>query len=130
MFQIQELHRVYRRQRDLMNEFAIKERNSFTMPIEAPKSSNFLSQVSPRVFKGMNTQRIVIDLELPADVEPDNELKQPDGNVRNLNKKRAYNLADLNEPIQIEETSFAVSLINKNSDRCFTNNGKKPVLLF
>ncbi|KAK1433575.1 hypothetical protein QVD17_10487 [Tagetes erecta] len=30
--------------------------------------------------------------------------------------KRAYNIADLNEPICVEEASFAASVINKNSD--------------
>ncbi|KAK9061784.1 hypothetical protein SSX86_018967 [Deinandra increscens subsp. villosa] len=108
--QLQELHRLYKRQKDLMNEFTMKEHYKFTATVGAANSSHFFSQVSSQMSKEMNTQRRVIDLELPADVDGDNEGNQPVQNVHNLSTKRAYNLADLNEP------SFEGSVINKNSD--------------
>ncbi|KAI7752448.1 hypothetical protein M8C21_020340 [Ambrosia artemisiifolia] len=104
--QIQELHRVYKRQRDLMNEVRTKHHYNFTTPTKAPNSAHFLSQVC--------SQRRVIDLELPADVEDDNIRSQPVKNGFNFSTKKAYNVADLNEPIQMEETTFASSLINRN----------------
>ncbi|XP_076891596.1 uncharacterized protein LOC143543047 isoform X2 [Bidens hawaiensis] len=107
--QLQELHRVYKRQRDLMNEIRMKDCYSFTIPAKAPNSGHFLNQAC--------SQRRVIDLELPADVEDDNEENQPVKNVNNISTKRAFNLADLNEPIQTEEASSAASFITKNSDR-------------
>ncbi|KAJ0905858.1 hypothetical protein HanPSC8_Chr07g0298861 [Helianthus annuus] len=101
--QLQELHRLYKRQRDLMNEVRMKDHYGFTIPAKAPNSGHFLSQVC--------SQRRVIDLELPADVEEDNQAVE---NVHNLITKKPYNLADLNEPIQMEEA--------KNSDYGVTDN--------
>ncbi|XP_076954323.1 uncharacterized protein LOC143628698 [Bidens hawaiensis] len=106
--QLQELHRVYKRQRDLMNEIRMKDCYSFTIPAKAPNSGHFLNRVC--------SQRRVIDLELPADAEDDNEGNQPVKDVHNLSTKRAFNLADLNEPIQMEEASSAASFITKNGD--------------
>ncbi|KAJ0704220.1 hypothetical protein HanPI659440_Chr14g0560261 [Helianthus annuus] len=113
--QLQELHRLYKRQKDLMNEFTMNERYKFTGPVGAANSSHFLS----------HTQRRVIDLELPADVDESNEENQAAKVVQNLSKKRAYNLADLNEPIHMEEASFAPSV---NSDYCVTDKLQKQDL--
>lgn len=104
--QVQELHRLYKRQRDLMNELTRKEHCKVTMLDEAPKSSHFLSQV---------LSQKVIDLELPAGVDGDNVGKQPVQSV--------HSLADLNEPIKVEEASFAASIISNNSGQCVTKNG-------
>nr|XP_043634402.1 uncharacterized protein LOC122605512 isoform X2 [Erigeron canadensis] len=112
--QLQELHRVHKRQRDLMNDITMKEHYNLTMLAEAPKPSHFLSQVSSQFSKEMHTQRRVIDLELPADLAKGNEEKRVTKNAHNLGTKRAYNLADLNEPVLVEEASFAPSFINKN----------------
>ncbi|KAK1440794.1 hypothetical protein QVD17_06626 [Tagetes erecta] len=118
--QLQELHRVYKRQRDLMNEFTWKDHYNSTIPTDAPNSSHFLSQVC--------TQRRAIDLELPANVEEDNVGNQTVKNVHNSSTRRPYNLADLNEPIQMEEASFAASHINKNSGSCVADNVQKQNL--
>ncbi|KAI3808645.1 hypothetical protein L1987_24602 [Smallanthus sonchifolius] len=119
--QLQELHRLYKRQRYLMNELTMKDHYCSTIPAEAPSSSHLLSQVCSQISKETCTQRRVIDLELPADVEDDNEGNQPVKNIHNLSTKKTYNLADLNEPIQMEEAS----LINKNSDYGVTDNIQK-----
>nr|GEX44604.1 hypothetical protein [Tanacetum cinerariifolium] len=104
--QVQELHRLYKRQTDLMNELTRKEHCNVTMLTEAPTSSHFLSRL---------LSRKVIDLELPAGVYGDTEGKQPVQNVQNF--------ADLNKQIQVEEASFSASIINNNSSQFFTKNG-------
>ncbi|GJW49665.1 ribonuclease H-like domain-containing protein [Tanacetum coccineum] len=86
---IQELHRLYKRQRDLMNELTRKEHCNVTMLTKAATSRLFLSQL---------LSRKVVDLELPADVDGDTEGKQPHQNVQNF--------TDLNKQIQVEEASF------------------------
>ncbi|GJS72786.1 ribonuclease H-like domain-containing protein [Tanacetum coccineum] len=93
--QIQELHRLYKRQRDLMNELTRKEHCNVTMLTKAATSRLFLSQL---------LSRKVVDLELPADVDGDTEGKQPLQNVQNF--------TDLNKQIQVEEASFSTSIIN------------------
>ncbi|KAK1410196.1 hypothetical protein QVD17_36731 [Tagetes erecta] len=114
--QLQELHRLYTRQKDLMHEVTMNENYKFTVPVGAANSSHFLSQITSQISKRMHTQRRVIDLELPADVDENYEGHQRVKNVHNLGTKRAYTIADLNEPICLEEASFAASVINKNSD--------------
>nr|GEU44710.1 hypothetical protein [Tanacetum cinerariifolium] len=104
--QVQELHRLYKRQRDLMNELIRKEHCNVTMLTEAATSSLFLSQLLGRK---------VIHLELPADVDGDIERKQPVQNVQNF--------TDLNKQIQVEESSFSASIINNNSSQFVTKNG-------
>ncbi|KAI3807855.1 hypothetical protein L1987_23791 [Smallanthus sonchifolius] len=91
-----ELLRLYKRQKDLMNELAMKEHCKFTVLVAVTNSSHFLSQISSKSSKEMHTQTRVNDLELSADVDEDNERNKPLKNVRNLSTKRAYNLADLN----------------------------------
>ncbi|KAI3794021.1 hypothetical protein L1987_36646 [Smallanthus sonchifolius] len=119
--QLQELHRLYKRQKDLMNEVTMKEHYRIAVPVGAANSGHFLSQISSQISKEMHTQRRVIDLELPADVDEDDEGSQP-VNGHNFSTKRAYNLADLNEPIRMEEASLAASVVNKNSDYSVTNS--------
>ncbi|KAL8240698.1 hypothetical protein R6Q59_014053 [Mikania micrantha] len=102
--QLQELHRVYKRQRDLMNELRMKDHYHFTIPADAQNSSHLASQVCTQISKEISTRRRVIDLELPADMEEEN--------IHFSSTKKTYNLADLNKPIQMEQAS----LINKNSD--------------
>ncbi|KAI7741423.1 hypothetical protein M8C21_000883 [Ambrosia artemisiifolia] len=116
--QLQELHRLYKRQKDLMNEFTANGHYKFG----AANSSHLLSHVSSHISKDMHTQRRVIDLELPADVDEDNEGNQAVKVVQNLSKKRGYNLADLNEPIHMEEASFTPSV---NSDYRVTDKLQK-----
>ncbi|XP_071735069.1 uncharacterized protein [Rutidosis leptorrhynchoides] len=111
--QLQELHRLHKRQSDLMNEFTMKKHCNSTMPTNQPN----LNQVSSWIAKEMHSQRRVIDLELPADVDENNKGKQPVETVHNLNTSRSFNLTDLNEPVQLEETSFAESIINNKSDQ-------------
>ncbi|KAI3799113.1 hypothetical protein L1987_34403 [Smallanthus sonchifolius] len=120
--QLQELHRLYKRQTDLMNELTMKEHYRITVPVGAANSGHFSSQISSQISKEMHTQRRVIDLELPADVDEDDEGRQPVKNGHNFSAKRVYNLADLNEPIRVEEASFAPSVINKNCDYSVTNS--------
>ncbi|XP_076893225.1 uncharacterized protein LOC143579245 isoform X1 [Bidens hawaiensis] len=121
--QLQELHRLYKRQKDLMNELTMKKHYKFT--VAAANSSHFLSQISSQISKDMHTQRSVIDLELPADVNDYNEENQAVTNLRNLSTKRAYDLADLNEPVRMEEASFAASV---NSDYRATTKLQKQDL--
>ncbi|XP_076940204.1 uncharacterized protein LOC143609298 [Bidens hawaiensis] len=123
--QLQELHRLYKRQKDLMNELTTNKHYRYTVPSGAASSSRFLNQISSQNSKEMHTQRRVIDLELLADVDEDNEVKQPVKNVHNLSTKRAYNLADLNEPVHLEEASFAASV---SSDYRATNKLQKQDL--
>ncbi|XP_071706607.1 uncharacterized protein [Rutidosis leptorrhynchoides] len=111
--QLQELHRLHKKQCDLMNEFTMKRRCNSTMPENAPN----LGQVSSWITKEMHGQRTVIDLELPADVAEEHVGKKPVENVHNLSASRVINLADLNEPIVGEEKSFSASLANKSSDQ-------------
>lgn len=127
--QLEELHRVYKRQRDLMNELTMKEHYKISMPVEASKSSHFLSQVPSRITKETHSPisnlrqvdttfgRVSIS-ESNSIFSSHNPLQGKctlKGNVHNLSTERAYNLADLNEPLQAEEPSFAASLSNKNS---------------
>ncbi|KAJ9540722.1 hypothetical protein OSB04_027228 [Centaurea solstitialis] len=53
--QLEELHRVYKRQRDLMNELTMKEHYNFSVPVEASKSSHFLSQVPSQITKDVHS---------------------------------------------------------------------------
>ncbi|XP_023771401.1 uncharacterized protein LOC111920059 [Lactuca sativa] len=85
--QLEELHRLYKRQRDLMSELTMKEHCNFSMP---------LKDYTPLNSKSSTNQRRVIDLELPADVYEDNEGKPQF-------QKNVHKLADLNEPIHMEE---------------------------
>lgn len=95
--QLEELHRLYKRQRDLMNELTMKEHSNFSMS---------LKDYRPPYSNSITNQRRVIDLELPADVYEDNEGKQQPAQI-------VHKLADLNEPIQMEEPPF--SSTNSNS---------------
>ncbi|KVI09139.1 uncharacterized protein LOC112507596 [Cynara cardunculus var. scolymus] len=123
--QLEELHRVYKRQRDLMNELTMKEDYKFSMPAEASKSSHFLSQVPSRITKDVYNSSQVDSTFGRVSISESNSIFSSHNplkgkcilkeNVSNLSTERAYNLADLNEPIQAEEPSFAASLINKNS---------------
>ncbi|GJS95954.1 putative reverse transcriptase domain-containing protein [Tanacetum coccineum] len=103
---VQELHRLNKRQRGLMNELTRKEHCNAIMLTEAPKSSHFLSQV---------LSKKVIDLELSAAANRNNVEIQPVQDV--------HSLADLNKPIQVEEASFAASIIINNSSQCGKKNG-------
>ncbi|KAM7510097.1 hypothetical protein LguiB_008972 [Lonicera macranthoides] len=133
--QLQELHRLYRRQRELMNEFRSRELHKNLVLPETSKSTLFVSgtDIVQSPFCSINgknacsppSQRRTFDLELPADLYIKNEGKQQEericgallpsdkdvnlshGSCLNSNGylKRTHKLADLNEPILVEETS-------------------------
>ncbi|KAK9067200.1 hypothetical protein SSX86_014525 [Deinandra increscens subsp. villosa] len=135
--QIQELHRLYKRQKDLMNPMPTeplklghfvnqvpfdvsKELHVFpssfplmnsgysrastlgndnTFPLmDSIKGKGTLQEFSPLISKCGAFGRRVIDLESPAEVDASN-------------KGKLFNLADLNEPIQVEERETAFSAI-------------------
>lgn len=85
--QLQELHRLYKRQQDLMN--LTKERRIFGSSFPH-LGSNFSPLGLP--------ERRVIDLELPPD-------EQQVGNFQKWTEKKPFNLADLNEPIIDRDSS-------------------------
>lgn len=157
--QLQELHRLYKKQRDLMNECTRKELHNHPMLAVTSKPSLFPSQVpsedaketrhassfpfvdssfgrvstsgtdsnqSPLTFvkrkstlkdceplksKINTSQRRMFDLELPADFY-DEGIRQVD---------RTHDLADLNEPIHVEETSLSASVNNLSSNNSCLN---------
>ncbi|XP_024978328.1 uncharacterized protein LOC112515654 [Cynara cardunculus var. scolymus] len=119
--QLQELHRLYKRQRDLMNPVLPETSNLGRFPSQASSSFSLVGSAFSRAStsKCDVSERKVIDLELPADVE------EKVGNFHSLSTEKVFNLADLNEPIQIEETDFSASVRNKNSIDCFADEPQK-----
>ncbi|KAL4577286.1 hypothetical protein LXL04_013392 [Taraxacum kok-saghyz] len=100
--QLEELHRLYKRQRDLMNELTMKQQYNHS--------------------KSSTNQRRVIDLELPPDVYEENEEKQQP--VENVHK-----LADLNEPVNMEEPQPQPPSFPPTNSTLWYGNGEsnKPV---
>lgn len=216
--QLQELHRLYRRQRDLMNELETREFCKHSLPAETSKSSLSLSQTpcedasntrnvidfplagssfgrSPASDAGIiqpplsfikgkstcspfsahgrvhlkdeslkprcnNFQRKRFDLELPAEFYMNNEGKQqgerfcgvagtenyllernrdvnlsPGSGLESdcndvslgskLYLKSTHNLADLNKPIWVEETSITDSVNNVDGSTCLGEDIQK-----
>ncbi|KAK1352384.1 hypothetical protein POM88_053323 [Heracleum sosnowskyi] len=133
--QLQELHRLYRRQRELMNDLGRRESHKFLLPAETTKPSlptlqnsfkddNNISCVSDSyVVKGKQGERIFgvegngsFPLEknssllskLDMNLCPrsvSNGQSNRDANRFVLNSKRNNKLVDLNEPIWVEESS-------------------------
>ncbi|KAM0006919.1 hypothetical protein Hdeb2414_s0157g00817431 [Helianthus debilis subsp. tardiflorus] len=130
--QLQELHRLYKRQKDLMNPVSTESLNmghflnqvpssfpqmntSFSRvstsgtdntfsPMDSIKGKSALQEFNPPISKSYVSERRVIDLEAPADVDTSN-------------KGKAFNLADLNEPIQVEERETAFSAFFSNRSK-------------
>ncbi|KAI3784882.1 hypothetical protein L1987_43990 [Smallanthus sonchifolius] len=125
--QLQELHRLYKRQKDLMNPVSLeplklghflnqvpsdvsKEMHVFPSfplmnafsPMDSVKGKSTLQEFNPVISKCGVFERRVIDLELPADVDASD-------------KGKSFSMADLNEPIQVEEreTAFSAFFSNK-----------------
>ncbi|KAJ9562100.1 hypothetical protein OSB04_007260 [Centaurea solstitialis] len=119
--QLQELHRLYKRQRDLMNPAPLEAANLGRFLSQAPSSFSLVDSPFSRASTSRHdvSERKVIDLELPADVE------EKVGNFHSLSTEKVFNLADLNEPIQIEETDFSASVRNKNSTNHFADEPQK-----
>nr|GFB77429.1 hypothetical protein [Tanacetum cinerariifolium] len=109
--QIQELHRVYKRQRDLMNPVSAETRMfSSGFPVVDPSFSRVSAPTTNYTFSPLNkgkstlngfgpgvSERIVIDLEQPADVDESNRRKQQLGSFHSLKTEKGFNLADLNK---------------------------------
>ncbi|KAL8251217.1 hypothetical protein R6Q59_034910 [Mikania micrantha] len=139
--QLQELHRLYKRQKDLMNPMPTeplkrgqflnqvpsdvsKELHAFpsnfplmnsslsrastsgtdntVYPLDSIKGKGTLHEFGPLISKYGVFERRVMNPEPPADLDPSN-------------KGKLFNLADLNEPIQVEEreTAFSAFFGNK-----------------
>ncbi|KAD4887940.1 hypothetical protein E3N88_20013 [Mikania micrantha] len=139
--QLQELHRLYKRQKDLMNPMPTeplkrgqflnqvpsdvsKELHAFpsnfplmnsslsraspsgtdntVYPLDSIKGKGTLHEFGPLISKCGVFERRVMNPEPPADLDPSN-------------KGKLFNLADLNEPIQVEEreTAFSAFFGNK-----------------
>lgn len=144
--QIQELHRVYRRQRDLMNPVSAETHIlSSSFPVVDPsfsrvstpttnnkhsplnKGKSTLNDFGPLTSKCGVSERIVIDLEQPADVDESNRWKQQTGSFHSMRTEKGFNLADLNKPIQMEgrETTFSSFFGNQNRNRSFAEEPQK-----
>ncbi|GJR58154.1 tetratricopeptide-like helical domain-containing protein [Tanacetum coccineum] len=139
--QIQELHRVYKRQRDLMNPVSAETRMfSSSFPVVDPSFSRVSTPTTNYTFSPLNkgkstlngfrpgvSERIVIDLEQPADVDESNRRKQQVGSFHSLKTERGFNLADLNKPVKTEEneTTFSSFFGNQNRTRSFAEEPQK-----
>ncbi|KAJ4974829.1 hypothetical protein NE237_008003 [Protea cynaroides] len=182
--QVYELHRIYKIQRDLMDELKRKEVNRYPISVEPTQSSPFPSQMPPEVVQKMwqnltvrpsvsgteniestfsfvmeNSKQVgpvpaqnggsskecklprkMIDLQLPADeyidsegepieeekisnhrIAPESDVKLYLGNDGNPNHagcslradsclRSTHGLADLNEPIQVDESTSSASI--------------------
>ncbi|KAI3669971.1 hypothetical protein L6452_41500 [Arctium lappa] len=115
--QLQELHRLYKRQKDLMNPMAPETSNFGRFLNQTPSSFSLVDSSFSRASTSrcVVSERKVIDLELPADAE------EKVGNFHSLSTEKVFGLADLNEPIQIEETDLSASVRNKNSTNRFAD---------
>lgn len=119
--QLQELHRLYKRQRDLMNPAPLETSNLGRFLSQAPSSFSLVDSAFSRasISRCDVSERKIIDLELPADVE------EKVGIFHSLSTERVFNLADLNEPIQIEEMDLSASVRNNNSTDRFAAEPEK-----
>ncbi|XP_076926991.1 uncharacterized protein LOC143590374 isoform X2 [Bidens hawaiensis] len=128
--QLQELHRLYKRQKDLMNPVSTESLNlghflnhappnfpqmnpSFSRAstsrtdnmfssMDSIKGKGTLHEYNPLISKCGFFEKRVIDLDTSADVDASN-------------KGKVFNLADLNEPVHVEEreTAFSAFFSNK-----------------
>lgn len=100
--------------------------NNKPSPLNKGKST--LNDYGPQTSKCGVSERIVIDLEQPADVDDSNRRKQQTGSFHNsMRTEKGFNFADLNKPIKMEEreTAFSSFFGNQNRNRSFAEEPQK-----
>ncbi|XP_071711226.1 uncharacterized protein [Rutidosis leptorrhynchoides] len=112
--QLQELHRLYKRQRDLMNPVATKM-SQFGSDIykERPFLASNFSPIDSS-FSRASTSLTNITFSPVDSIKGKTTFKDFNPEVDTSNKRNVFSLADLNEPIHADETAFATLFYHKN----------------